>query len=146
MDWTTKISDKARAQVRFARVYVTQHQEAGIPGHYMVLTIGELARLLDKLTAEAEAVAGEAPEEDIPFFEEPAAAEQAGAPTIKFALEGAVTDKQIKAIYAIGRNIKRLSESEVEDRCAEVFGVPPSELTKAEASQFIDVLKDEQAG
>jgi hypothetical protein len=57
----------------------------------------------------------------------------------------AVTEKQLKAIYAIGRASKRLSESQVDDRCGEVFGVRPSELTKAEASQFIDMLKGEQA-
>lgn len=55
------------------------------------------------------------------------------------------TEKQLKAIYAIGRASKRLSESQVDDRCAEVFGVKPSELTKAEASQFIDMLKGEAA-
>lgn len=55
------------------------------------------------------------------------------------------TEKQVKAIYAIGRASKRLSESQVDDRCAEVFGVRPNELTKAEASQFIDMLKGEAA-
>jgi len=55
------------------------------------------------------------------------------------------TEKQIKAIYAIGRASKRLSEGQVDDRCAEVFGVSPAELTKAEASQFIDLLKGEAA-
>jgi uncharacterized protein YbdZ (MbtH family) len=55
------------------------------------------------------------------------------------------TEKQLKAIYAIGRASKRLSESQVDDRCAEVFGVRPNELTKAEASQFIDMLKGEAA-
>jgi uncharacterized protein YbdZ (MbtH family) len=57
----------------------------------------------------------------------------------------AATEKQVKAIYAIGRASKRLSESQVDDRCAEVFGVRPVELTKAEASQFIDMLKGEVA-
>jgi uncharacterized protein YbdZ (MbtH family) len=55
------------------------------------------------------------------------------------------TEKQVKAIYAIGRASKRLSESQVDDHCAEVFGVRPVELTKAEASQFIDMLKGEAA-
>lgn len=54
---------------------------------------------------------------------------------------GPATEKQIKAIYAIGRGAKRLSESQVDDRSVEVFGVAPSELTKSEASQFIDILK-----
>lgn len=57
----------------------------------------------------------------------------------------ALTEKQLKAIYAIGRAGKRLSEQQVDDRCAEVFGVRPNELTKAEASQFIDMLKGEAA-
>ncbi len=57
----------------------------------------------------------------------------------------ALTEKQLKAIYAIGRASKRLSEQQVDDRCAEVFGVRPNELTKAEASQFIDMLKGEAA-
>lgn len=57
----------------------------------------------------------------------------------------AATEKQLKAIYAIGRASKRLSEGQVDDRCAEVFGVRPSELTKAEASQFIDMLKGDIA-
>jgi uncharacterized protein YbdZ (MbtH family) len=55
------------------------------------------------------------------------------------------TEKQIKAIYAIGRASKRLSESQVDDRSVEVFGLTPAELTKAEASQFIDMLKGEAA-
>jgi hypothetical protein len=57
----------------------------------------------------------------------------------------ALTDKQLKAIYAIGRASKRLSEQQVDDRCAEIFGVRSNELTKAEASQFIDMLKGEAA-
>lgn len=57
----------------------------------------------------------------------------------------ALTDKQLKAIYAIGRASKRLSEQQVDDRCAEIFGVRAAELTKAEASQFIDMLKGEAA-
>ncbi|HST03380.1 MAG TPA: hypothetical protein VLQ48_01445 [Chloroflexia bacterium] len=56
-----------------------------------------------------------------------------------------LTEKQLKAIYAIGRANMRLSEQQVDDRCAEVFGIRPAELTKAEASQFIDMLKGEAA-
>jgi hypothetical protein len=56
------------------------------------------------------------------------------------------TEKQIKAIYAIGRAAKRLSEGQVDDRCVEIWGVRPQELTKAEASQFINILKGDTAG
>lgn len=57
----------------------------------------------------------------------------------------AATEKQIKAIYAIGRASKRLSEGQVDDRAVEIFGVRPQELTKAEASQMIDLLKGDTA-
>lgn len=55
------------------------------------------------------------------------------------------TEKQVKAIYAIGRAAKKYTPTQVEERCTEVFGVRPSELTKAEASQFIDMMKGEAA-
>lgn len=57
----------------------------------------------------------------------------------------AATEKQIKAIYAIGRASKRLSEGQVDDRSVEIFGVRPHELTKSEASQLIDLLKGDAA-
>jgi hypothetical protein len=58
---------------------------------------------------------------------------------------GTVTDKQLKAIYAIARAARHLSEPEVDARCQELYRCRPSELSKVEASQFIDVLKGEQA-
>jgi len=57
----------------------------------------------------------------------------------------AVTEKQVKAIYAIGRAAKRLSEEQTDARCFEIFGAHVTELTKAEASQLIDMLKGEAA-
>lgn len=81
---------------------------------------------------------GRVPAQDDDFDRLPAA--QAASPNGFQA-----TEKQVKAIYAIGRASKRLSESQVDDRCDEVFGVRPTELTKAEASQFIDMLKGEAA-
>ncbi|MDQ2806949.1 MAG: hypothetical protein M3Z04_08580 [Chloroflexota bacterium] len=58
---------------------------------------------------------------------------------------GTVTDKQLKAIYAIARAARHLAEPEVDARCADVYGCAPSDLSKLEASQFIDALKGEQA-
>jgi hypothetical protein len=58
---------------------------------------------------------------------------------------GTVTDKQLKAIYAIARAARRLSEQEVDARCHELYKCAPSDLSKIEASQFIDALKGEQA-
>jgi hypothetical protein len=54
------------------------------------------------------------------------------------------SEKQVKAIYAIGRAARRWSESQVDDRSVEIFGVRPGELTKAEASQLIDMFKGEE--
>jgi uncharacterized protein YbdZ (MbtH family) len=82
------------------------------------------------------AMGGRIPAQEDDFDQLPAAISPNGS---------SATEKQIKAIYAIGRSSKRLSESQVDDRCAEVFGILPAELTKAEASQFIDILKGEAA-
>jgi len=84
-----------------------------------------------------QSISGRAPAEDDDFDQLPAASASPNG--------SGATEKQIKAIYAIGRASKRLSEGQVDDRCAEVFGVAPAELTKAEASQFIDLLKGEAA-
>jgi len=78
---------------------------------------------------------GRIPAEDDDFDQLPSASPNGAA----------ATEKQVKAIYAIGRASKRLSESQVNDRSVEVFGVVPTELTKAEASQFIDLLKGDAA-
>jgi hypothetical protein len=51
-----------------------------------------------------------------------------------------LTDKQLKAIYAIGRG-QGLGEDEIEARCQAQFGCRPAELSRAEASQMIDALK-----
>jgi hypothetical protein len=60
-------------------------------------------------------------------------------------LQGTVTDKQLKAIYAIARAAQRLNEAEVDARCQEQFGCRPSDLSKQDASTFIDGLKGTQA-
>lgn len=51
------------------------------------------------------------------------------------------TPAQIKAIYVIGRNEQQLSEDDVEDMSRRNFGRQVSELSKREASEFIDLLK-----
>lgn len=51
------------------------------------------------------------------------------------------TPAQVKAIYVIGRNEHRLSESEVDERIRALYGRPPAEMTKRQASEAIDRLK-----
>jgi hypothetical protein len=51
------------------------------------------------------------------------------------------TEPQIKAIYAIGRGAQSMEEAEVDAQCQELFGVRPSELSRRQASEFIDALK-----
>ncbi len=63
----------------------------------------------------------------------------AGRPETRPALPA--TEPQIKAIYAIGRGAQSLDEPEVDARCQELFGVRPSELSRRQASEFIDALK-----
>lgn len=51
------------------------------------------------------------------------------------------TEPQIKAIYAIARGAQAMDDAEVEARCRELYGSPPSELSRRQASEFIDALK-----
>lgn len=52
-----------------------------------------------------------------------------------------VTEPQIKAIYAIARGAQSLNESELDERCRDRYGCLPQELTRRQASEFIDALK-----
>jgi hypothetical protein len=56
-----------------------------------------------------------------------------------------VSDRQLGAIYAIGRNERHLSEAETDAACLGKFGRPPQELTGRQASDFIDLLKSGNA-
>ncbi|HMA36875.1 MAG TPA: hypothetical protein VKY74_20640 [Chloroflexia bacterium] len=60
-------------------------------------------------------------------------------------LQGGITEKQLKAIYAIARAARHLSEAEIEAQCQELYHCRPDELSKAAASQLIDSLKGPQA-
>jgi hypothetical protein len=51
------------------------------------------------------------------------------------------SEPQIKAIYALARDVCALDQDGAEERSKERFGRPTAELTRREASQFIDELK-----
>jgi len=51
------------------------------------------------------------------------------------------TEPQIKAIYAIARGAQALDDAELEARCRERYGCAPQELTRRQASEFIDALR-----
>lgn len=51
------------------------------------------------------------------------------------------TEPQVKAIYAIARGAQALDDGELDARCRERYGCVPHELTRRQASEFIDALK-----
>ena len=55
--------------------------------------------------------------------------------------DAAATPSQVKAIYAIGRDMPHTGDGGVEARCRSLFGRPPAELSKRQASEFIDLLR-----
>ena len=57
--------------------------------------------------------------------------------------EGA-TGPQVKAIYCIGRDMA-LDETDLEGRCRDRYGRAPAELSKHQASEFIDLLRQPSA-
>lgn len=56
------------------------------------------------------------------------------------------TERQIKAIYAIGQNGAGLGKAELDAKCADLYGRKPHELSRWEASQLIDILKLNKVG
>jgi hypothetical protein len=52
------------------------------------------------------------------------------------------TAPQVKAIYVIGKNEKGLTDEEIREHSMRTFGVQPDQLSKRQASQFIDTLKN----
>jgi hypothetical protein len=80
------------------------------------------------------------------FSREPAPAARRAEPTPLHrepapAQGPAATPAQVKAIYAIARNEHQLSLSQVDERSQELYGATPAELTKRQASEFIDRLR-----
>ena len=66
-----------------------------------------------------------------------------GAPKLKVVRDRrpeAATSSQIKAIYSIGRD-QHTTEEALDARCRARFGCPPAQLTKRQASEFIDLLR-----
>ncbi|MBM2826800.1 MAG: hypothetical protein HW403_864 [Dehalococcoidia bacterium] len=51
------------------------------------------------------------------------------------------TEAQVNALYTIARTQLTMDEGALNQRCLEVYGVIPKELTRRQASQFIDALK-----
>ncbi len=51
------------------------------------------------------------------------------------------TSAQVKAIYASGRGQQAEGHGAVEERCRKAYGCLPAELSKQQASEFIDALR-----
>lgn len=51
------------------------------------------------------------------------------------------TSPQVKAIYSISRDHQSGGEKAVEERCRSTYGCLPAELSKRQASEFIDALR-----
>lgn len=67
--------------------------------------------------------------------------EQVGQPVQAPAMDLA-TERQLKAVYAIGR-AAHLSDAEIVDQCRAKFNTEPERLLRREAGEFIDHLKQE---
>ncbi len=55
------------------------------------------------------------------------------------------TSAQVKAIYSIGRGPHADGNAAVEERCRAAYGCLPAELSKQQASEFIDALRRPEA-
>lgn len=75
------------------------------------------------------------PSEEMPTAASPRAA------TATATASGLATPAQVRAIYSIARDQHNLNEGEVDERSNTLFGAPPHELSRKQASEFITGLK-----
>ena len=54
------------------------------------------------------------------------------------------TPAQVRAIYSIARDHHSMSETDIEERSRTLFGAPPAELTRQQASELISGIKPQQ--
>jgi phage recombination protein Bet len=72
----------------------------------------------------------------------PAQARTVESPTVARTMSGGstATEPQVKAVFSYGR-ARHWDADKVTAECVERYGCPPEELTRAQASAFIDILK-----
>ncbi len=68
-------------------------------------------------------------------------AEEPAAQRVTSSVSGLATPAQVRAIYSIARDQHNLTEGEVDERSQALFGAPPHELSRKQASEFITGLK-----
>src|SRR5262245_54974656 len=116
--WETDYDDSARETIAFCRHYIANATKPLLPGHHLMHLIATMASHLDELHHSPTAVPAES-----------------GSTTRRTTSGPPATDKQVRAIYAIGTTKAHLTDTEIEERCQDVYGLLPHELTKQEASQ-----------
>jgi hypothetical protein len=123
MKWLESYDERQLALLDMCRAYAERHPKAGAPGHNLYLLVASMAAQLD-------------------------GCEQAGADIPQIALPPGepATEKQVRFMYFTGSKERGWDEGQVEQACAQVYGGrKPANLTKTEASAFIDMLKQKQA-
>ena len=70
---------------------------------------------------------------------------QNGTPR-QMAADSLSTPAQVRAIYSIARDQHNMSEDDIEDRARTLFGAPPAELTRRQASELISSLQGKKEG
>ncbi len=82
------------------------------------------------------------PEELFPARDDFASATTAGEP--RTLGPRSATEKQLKAIYTIAQTNLNMSKAEVDAKAQDIYGYAPRDLSRWEASQFIDLLKQDK--
>ena len=130
MSWLDELERKEKVQVAFVREYRAKWQEAGVPGHFMFLT---MAKLTDKLNERDGVEATDLA--DIPFNEGGDAPFKPFKPGLKTP-NAPMTTPQRGLILRLAGSIE-----EAEREARETFNTSLDKLTMQEASNLIEILK-----
>jgi len=122
---------KARALRDAVNVGVAAFEELGDPdeGNESSDELGEVVRMPSSVATEDRPVMN-----GVGFNGGVRGAPQAGP--------GPATIAQVRAIYSIGRDQHHLAETEIDQKSVSLYGAPPAELSRKQASDLITSLKN----
>lgn len=155
--WLDDYPERETLQIVACRVYKQQFAGAGLPGHTLMLIIAHMADQLDALERSGPAPQqGSKPPSPTPIGaartqmatapQKPAPSAQPAQPaqTPQPAAEGQnydpATERQVKAVYGLLKGKLGLSGDAAKAHTVNIYGYPPEELSKDEASDCIQSL------
>ncbi len=142
-DYIEKAETKALGRALAALGYGTQFcEDFDFSGEGVA--VGAAPRVVDAPVRRPRTGGGQVRRKDPLGRGEPSSPPSSGAVAHPAGGQPQATAAQVRAIYSIAGEIPALGDRGVDGRCQAAYGCLPSELTRRQASEFIDSLKGQK--